>query len=127
MTTSDKKHILVVDDDPEITRMLQIMLEFHGFAVTRAHGTAQGMTMLSKETPDLVLLDFMMPHLDGLELCSYIRRDPRTANVPVIIFSAASGDDRLQAAMNAGATRFIQKTVGKDELMKAITDTLGSA
>lgn len=127
MTTSDKKHILVVDDDPEITRMLQIMLEFHGFAVTRAHGTAQGMTMLSKETPDLVLLDFMMPHLDGLELCSYIRRDPRTANVPVIIFSAANGDDRLQAAMNAGATRFIQKTVGKDELMKAITDTLGPA
>lgn len=123
----EKKRILVVDDDPDITRMLQIMLEHEGFVVLRAHGTAQGMTMLARETPDLVLLDLMMPHLDGLELCRYIRREPRTASVPVIMFSAASSEKNIQAAMQAGATHYIQKTTNKDQLMQTINDALRAA
>ena len=120
MNKTSTKHILVVDDDPEITRMLQIMLEHFGFEVKRAHGTAQGMTMVEHAVPDLVVLDFMMPHLSGVEMCSFIRRDPRTAHVPVVIYSAASGDDDIQAAMAGGATRYVLKTAGSEELMKVI-------
>ncbi len=121
-----KKRILVVDDDPEIARMLQLMLEYHGYEVKRAHGTAQGMTSLETEIPDLVLLDFMMPHLNGIELCSYVRRDPRTARVPVIMYSAAAGEENMQAALEAGATRFVHKTSASDELLQVVKEVLSS-
>lgn len=116
----------MVDDDPETTRMLQILFEHYGFEVRRAHGTAQGMAALATDVPDLVLLDFMMPHLNGAELCSYIRRDPRTASVPVIIYSAASNDDYVQAALEAGATRFVSKTISREDLMTIVNEVLAS-
>ncbi len=124
MDAPEKKRILVVDDDPEITRMLQFILERHGYAVSRAHGTAQGMNLLANETPDLVLLDFMMPHLNGLELCAFIRRDPRTAETPVIIYSADCNPENIRAALDAGATRFLPKTLKTDELLKSIAEAL---
>lgn len=122
-----RKRILVVDDDPEITRMLQLMLEFNGYEVKRAHGTAQGMASLGAEIPDLVLLDFMMPHLNGIELCTYVRRDPRTAHLPVIMYSAAANEDNVQAAMEAGATRFVHKTSDSEQLLQIVKEVLSSA
>jgi DNA-binding response OmpR family regulator len=121
-----RKRILVVDDDPEITRMLQLMLEFQGYEVKRAHGTAQGMTILGAEIPDLVLLDFMMPHLNGIELCTYLRRDPRTAHVPVVMYSAAANEENMQAALEAGATRFVHKTTDSDELLNVVKEVLSA-
>lgn len=121
---SQTRRILVVDDDPETTRMLQLMFEHEGYEVKRAHGTAQGMTSLTTDVPDLVLLDFMMPHLNGAELCRYIRRDPRTAHVPVLIYSAASNDENIQAALDAGATGFVAKTISREELMKIVSEAL---
>jgi CheY-like chemotaxis protein len=119
-----KQRILVVDDDPETTRMLQIMFEHDGYEVMRAHGTAQGMAALATDVPDLVLLDFMMPHLNGAELCRFIRRDPRTAHVPVFIYSAASHDENIQAALDAGATRFVAKTINREDLMRIVKEAL---
>jgi len=124
MTT--KRRILVVDDDPETTRMLQIMFEHYGYEVKRAHGTAQGMTALAADVPDLVLLDFMMPHLNGAELCRFIRRDPRTAHVPVFVYSAASVDDNIQTALEAGATQFVSKTISREDLMQIVNEALAS-
>lgn len=119
-----KQRILVVDDDPETTRMLQIIFEHDGYEVMRAHGTAQGMASLATDVPDLVLLDFMMPHLNGAELCRFIRRDPRTAQVPVFIYSAASHDENIQAALDAGATRFVAKTINREDLMRIVKEAL---
>lgn len=118
--------ILVVDDDPETTRMLQIMFEHDGYQVQRAHGTAQGMSALAADVPDLVLLDFMMPHLNGAELCRFIRRDPRTAHVPVFVYSAASHDENIQSALDAGATRFVPKTINREDLLKLVKEALAS-
>jgi len=126
MVEQTRRIILVVDDEPEITRMLQVMLEHHGYTVRRAHGTAQGMHILESEPPDLVLLDLMMPHLSGVELCGYIRRDPRTAKVPVIVYTAANNDEVVRSAMEAGATKFLSKTVDRAELIKAIDEALAT-
>jgi DNA-binding response OmpR family regulator len=120
----DGRRILVVDDEPELTRMLQVMFEHFGFEVQRAHGTAQGMAALATTVPDLVILDFMMPHLNGIELCSYIRRDPRTAQVPILIYSAVNSDEKIQAALAAGATRFVPKTIASEELVKIVHEVL---
>jgi len=126
MAETRKRHILVVDDDPEITKVVQVMLEYEGFVVTRAHGTAQGMAVLDKELPDLVLLDIMMPHLDGLELCRYIRREPRTMHIPMVVFSASGADEKVHAATLAGATRYLVKTASREELVQTIDEVLGS-
>jgi CheY-like chemotaxis protein len=124
--TERKQQILVIDDDPDITKMLQMILEYNGYETKRAHGTAQGMQMLANAVPDLLLIDYMMPHLTGLELCSYVRRDPSMADLPIIVYSALNTDEVIDAAMNAGATRFIQKTGGNDVLLKVIKEVLAS-
>ena len=124
MAERTKKQILIVDDDPNITNMLGTMFELYGFNVRMAHGTAQGMAAVTAEMPDVVLLDVMMPHLSGLELCRYVRRDPRTAKLPVIIFSALGNEEHVRAGLAAGATAYVKKTSSKDELMKAIADAL---
>jgi DNA-binding response OmpR family regulator len=124
--TDIKKQILVIDDDPDITRMLQLILEYHGFEIKRAHGTAQGMQMLATMVPDMVLIDYMMPHFTGLELCTYVRRDPRVSHVPIIVYSALNTADAIDASMKAGATRFVQKTVGNDALVGVIREVLAS-
>jgi len=124
--TEPKKQILVVDDDPDMTKLLQMILEYNGFEIRRAHGTAQGMQQLANYEPDLVMIDYMMPHLNGLELCGYIRRDPRLADVPVIVYSALNTEDAILAAEQAGATRFVQKTSSNDDLIKVIKEVLAS-
>lgn len=121
------RRILVVDDEPELTRMLQVLFEHFGFEVQRAHGTAQGMAALATQAPDLVVLDFMMPHLNGIELCRYIRRDPRTSQLPIIIYSAVSNEDNIQAALAAGATRFVPKTIANEQLVQIVNEVLASA
>ena len=124
VTAKTQKLVLVVDDEPEITKMLELMLEYEGYEVRRAHGTAQGMAILETETPDLILLDSMMPQMSGLELCRYVRREPRTAHIPVIVYSAAAGDQSVKMAMDAGATRYVRKTVSGEELLKTVREML---
>jgi len=120
------QRILIVDDDPEVTDMMAVLLELHGYEVRKVYGTMQGMTMVMADPPDLVLLDMMMPHLSGLELCRYIRRDPALAKLPVIFFSARANDDQVREAMLAGATAFVKKNVSKDELLSAVRAALPS-
>ena len=125
--TEPKKQILVVDDDPDMTKLLQMILEYNGFEIKRAHGTAQGMQQLANYAPDLVMIDYMMPHLTGLELCGYIRRDPRLANIPVIVYSAMNTEEAIETAMKAGATRFVQKTSSNDVLVTVIKEVLAAS
>ncbi len=122
-----KKRVLIVDDDPEITTMLQVMLELHGYEVRLAHGVAQGMAALTADPPDVMFLDVMMPQISGLELCRYVRRDPRTERLPVIVFSARSNDENVRQAMAFGATMFLKKTANREELLEAIDRALGLA
>lgn len=122
-----KKQILVVDDDPDMTKLLQMILEYNGFEIKRAHGTAQGMQQLENYAPDLVLIDYMMPHLTGLELCGYIRRDPRLVNIPVIVYSAMNTEEAIETAMKAGATRFVQKTSSNEALVNVIKEVLAAS
>ena len=127
MAKADKKRILVVDDDPEITEMLHIILDLAGYDVRVAHGTAQGMAAVNADPPDLIMLDVMMPHLSGLELCRYVRRDPRTMQLPIILLSALASADKVAEGMEAGATAYLTKAVGRDKLLQTIHDALNAA
>ena len=81
--------VLVVDDDPDLVAICSLVLESEGYAVDAALNGLAAVDKVSKEGADVMLLDVMMPVLDGLSVCKMVKRDPRTAEVPVIIMSAS--------------------------------------
>jgi CheY-like chemotaxis protein len=83
-----RRPILIVDDELTILEMLQDVLVDEGFAVVTANNGASALRLLQQTMVSLVLMDFMMPNLDGIELANRLRRDPRTAEIPLILMSA---------------------------------------
>ncbi|MBV8196295.1 MAG: response regulator [Candidatus Dormibacteraeota bacterium] len=100
--------ILVVDDDPRLLHIVEMYLNIEGFDVDIAEDGETGLTKL-EPVPDLVILDIMMPGMDGIEVCRRIRDGGPTSRVPVVMFSALSGDDDMERARQAGATHMITK------------------
>lgn len=104
-----KSRVLVVDDDPRLLQIVAMYLAIEGYDVITAHNGVDGLAEISSNRPDLVILDVMMPGMDGLEACRRIRGNPDTADIPVLMFSALSGDDDIERARTAGATNMISK------------------
>jgi len=120
--------ILIVEDDPETASVFRQMLQFHGYRVEVAHGSAQAMLKLNRQLPDLVLLDIMMPDVSGLEVCRYLRRDPQTADLPVVIVSAKTQGEDIAEGLEAGATAYLTKPVSMEQLLYHVQAALsGSA
>ncbi len=101
--------ILLAEDDPYIRRVAQIALTREGFAVSTASDGAEALQLLDERLPDLVILDGMMPRIDGLEVCRRLKASPRTAHIPVIILSARSQHADEEAGRTAGAVAYIKK------------------
>jgi DNA-binding response OmpR family regulator len=99
--------VLVADDEPAITSLVADMLGYAGFEVARAQGGAEALTLARARRPDLVLLDVMMPDLDGRDACRALKMDRELADVPVVLFSSADEQDVHWRA--AGADGFLQK------------------
>jgi adenylate cyclase len=107
--------ILVVDDQPENVRLLDAVLSPRGFRVVTASSGEEALDVLSKEHPDLVLLDILMPGIDGYEVCRRIRADPGTAFLPVVMITASAAAEKTRA-IEAGADDFVQKPFDQAEL-----------
>ncbi len=101
--------ILVVDDDSRLLHIVKMYLEIEGYDVTTAENGEEGLAKVTANPPDLVILDIMMPGMDGIEACRQIRAHPSTAAVPIIMFSALSSDDDIERARVAGANHLITK------------------
>ncbi len=101
--------VLVVDDDPRLLHIVAMYLGIEGYDVAIAGDGEAALTEIEKQRPDLIILDIMMPGLDGIETCLRIRADPTTTDVPVLMFSALSGDDDVERARMAGANHLITK------------------
>jgi CheY-like chemotaxis protein len=100
----DKKKVLVVDDEPEIVILVKSRLEANGFATASAKDGAEALEKAVSEKPDIVLLDLLMPRMDGYETMKQMRKKKETQNIPVILFTAAppeevikKGDDTVEA------------------------------
>ncbi len=116
--------ILIVDDDEDIVRFVEMNLRFEGFDVVVADDGPQALTEIGRRRPDLVLLDVMMPALDGVEVTRRIRADPLTAGLPVIMLTAKGlGADRV-AGLTAGADDYIIKPFDTLELVARVRSTL---
>jgi CheY-like chemotaxis protein len=116
--------VLLVDDDPQLTHVVSMFFEIEGYAVLVARGGRQALDILTQTRPDIVLLDLMMPDVDGLEVCRQIRADPRMKDLPVAVFTAA--EMRQEELMGAGADSFIVKPYSLDGLKKVVEELIAS-
>lgn len=103
------RRILVVDDDPRLLHVVAMYLSIEGYEVDTASNGEEGLRQLEQRRPDLVILDVMMPGIDGLEACRRIKSNPDTRAIPVVLFTALSRTDDVENGRAAGANRFINK------------------
>jgi len=116
---SERATILVVDDQPPNLRLLEAVLSPQGYQVITASSGEQALELLHSSNIDLVLLDIMMPGIDGYEVCERIRREPSTAFLPVVMITA-SGDYEKTRAIKAGADDFVSKPFHQGELLARV-------
>ncbi len=115
--------ILVVDDVPENVRLLEAVLAPHGYEVVTASDGLEALELVAAEEPDLILLDVMMPGLDGYAVCTHLRANDDTAMLPVIMVTSSIGQEKTKA-IEAGADDFIPKPFNHDELLTRVRSLL---
>jgi DNA-binding response OmpR family regulator len=104
-----RKKILVVEDDSELVELIRFNLKKAGFSVGTAHDGIEALKKVRSLLPDLILLDLMLPELDGFAVCEILRRDPKTSTVPIIILTAMSSQLARLTGLDAGASDYITK------------------
>ena len=112
-----KTHILVVDDELSIIKFLRANLEASGYEVLAAMNGTEALQTFEMELPDLVILDIMMPKVDGFEVCRWLRE---WSQVPIIMLSARGHEDDKVKCLDLGADDYITKPFGKDELIARV-------
>ena len=110
------QRVLVVDDEPDVAFLCRVNLEMEGYEVLTADDGQTAVEVVGAEHPDAVLLDIMLPRLDGWSVLSAIRADPSTAEIPVVIMSAKPREGRSLE----GAIEYLEKPFSRDQLVRAV-------
>jgi len=110
------RSVMIVDDSPGILSLYGFFFERQGYQTLKAEDSLSALEMLEESTPDLFILDVMMPEINGIELCQRIRSLPRHEHTPVIILSAFSDADIIQQSFAAGANDYLVKPIDPQEL-----------
>jgi pilus assembly protein CpaE len=119
--------ILVVDDDLDTLTLIGLTLQRRGFAVRKAQSGPEALELLHADLPDLMILDVMMPHMDGYEVCRTVKGDPRTAHLPVVMLTAKAQTASQLEGFRAGAVDYITKPVHPQDLVARIAAVLERA
>ncbi len=112
--------ILAVDDDPDALFILDRLLCRHGYRVLTAAGGRAALAVMARELVDVIVLDVMMPDLDGLQVCAALRRDERTRSIPVIMLTASAHTETRLAAMALGVSEFVSKPLNARDLVARV-------
>jgi DNA-binding response OmpR family regulator len=123
----DATYILVVDDEPDLVSVLRFGLEVEGYRVLEAGDGEQGLSVAREKHPDLMVLDLMLPKLDGYKVCRALKFDDRYKHMPIIILSARSGEKDRQLALDMGADDFVTKPYDMHDLVRRIRAQLQRA
>lgn len=114
--------VAIVDDDPGIVKVISVILKTNGFEVVDALSGAMALTLIKTERPDVVLLDIMMPDVDGFEVCRQMKADPGTKDIPIIFVSAKTGMDHVEKGLELGADGYIIKPFAPAVLIAKIRE-----
>jgi len=114
------KKILVVDDEPEVVKILQITLEHAGYQVTTAKNGTQALECVAADKPDLILLDQMMPEMDGLEVTRRLKSDDATDKIPIVILTAKGTESDLAEGWDSGTDLYLLKPVMMSDLVSFV-------
>ena len=116
------RSILLVDDEPQTRDLLRLMLKRDGYEVFEAEDGYEALEKVKTIMPDMVLLDVMMPDIDGLTVCKRIRQDEMLSAMPVLMLSARTHMEAVEKGIIAGATRYLTKPIGRKELLRHIRE-----
>jgi len=115
-----KKTILLVDDEPNLRELLRHMLELGGFEVVEAEDGLDALEKMKTILPDVMILDVMMPHMDGVTVCKKLRAMPKFAKLPIIMLSGKTQHKAVQEGLAAGANQYLCKPITVNELINSV-------
>ena len=119
------KRILICDDDPVILRLLQVNLELEGYEVLSAHHGEEALEIASAEHPDLVILDIMMPRLDGYQTAERLKTQEDTKDIPVVFVSAKAQQSDIEKGKSYGVADYLTKPFDPSDLLEIVERLVG--
>ncbi len=121
---SGKKRILVVDDEAELVKVIQIRLEFAGYEALAAYDGMEALDKARKEGPDLIMLDLMLPKIDGYKVCAMLKRDTKYNKIPIIMLTACAQESNERLGLELGADVYLVKPFESEMLLSKIRELL---
>lgn len=118
------KKILVVDDEPDISKLIKARIESAGYSVVTAFDGAEALKTVKENMPDLILLDVMLPKMDGYQVCRLLKFDEKFKNIPIIMLTARAGESDKEKSVEAGADAYLTKPFQTEELLSKISSLL---
>jgi len=119
------KKILVVDDEAQLTEMVKLRLEAAGYSVSCAYDGVEGLEKAKKEKPDLIILDLMLPKMDGYKVCGLLKNDARYNKIPIVMFTARAQEEDIGLGRELGAEAYVTKPFDHKILLGKIRELLG--
>lgn len=120
----DNKKILIVDDEPNIVLSLDYLVRKKGYRPFIARNGSEALSIANAEIPDLILLDIMMPDIDGYEVCQTLKNDPRFSATKIIFLSAKSKKEDIEKGLQMGADKYFTKPFSTKQLLQEMVDLL---
>jgi two-component system phosphate regulon response regulator PhoB len=127
MRSRNQPLVLVIEDETDLVTLLTYNLEKEGFRTRAAHDGEEGLLLATEERPDLILLDWMLPHRSGLEICRQLQRKPETRSIPVIMLTARGEESDRVRGLDSGADDYLAKPFSMTELLARIRAVLRRA
>lgn len=119
--------ILIVEDDPDSAELMAQILEIDGYRVQKASSGLQALSKVTESPVDLVLLDVMLPGVDGFEVCHRLRESPETAKVPIVMVSAKGRREDVETGLRVGANAYMTKPLSRVDLLATVKKLLEAA
>lgn len=121
------KRILVVDDEPKVVTVIQRRLESAGYDVLAAYDGIEALSKARSENPDLIILDLILPKLNGYQVCAILKRDKSYKPIPILMLTARSQEEDIEEGMRVGADEYITKPFKNEVLLAKIEELLSKA
>ena len=119
-----KQSVLIVDDEPMTLNLLRLMLETVGFDVTGVEGGVDALAKVNENRPDVMILDVMMPDMDGITVCKTLRSIPETADLPIVMLSGKTHLNAEAEGLAAGANKYLFKPMSRSDLINSLRAVL---